>query len=189
MLASGWNQRNYDGFLRLILDGQADLRFWCGREQGCDLKLNQSLRSALDELRAAHGSAPDGWKWGEAHAALAEHVPSTRPAARAVRPEEQQGRRQLQRQRRALRLQRPGQPVQHTDRRDPADGHRPGGLRQLARYALSTRNPACRPTAPPTSTNSGARGACIRIADDAPDATDRQLVLRPPASSSGEPRP
>lgn len=75
LLASGWNQRNYDGFLRLILDGQADLRFWCGQEQGCDLKLNQSLRRALDELRAAHGSAPSGWKWGEAHAALAEHVP------------------------------------------------------------------------------------------------------------------
>uniref|UniRef100_UPI00104D8D46 hypothetical protein n=1 Tax=Pseudomonas aeruginosa TaxID=287 RepID=UPI00104D8D46 len=34
-----------------------------------------------------------------------------------------------------------------------------------------------------------ARGAYIRIADDAPDATDRQLVLRPSASSSGEPRP
>ncbi|MFO6377009.1 hypothetical protein ACLBYN_31175, partial [Pseudomonas aeruginosa] len=34
-----------------------------------------------------------------------------------------------------------------------------------------------------------ARGAYIRIADDAPDATDRQLVLRPSAPSSGEPRP
>ena len=33
---------------------------------------NQSLRRALDELRAAHGSAPSGWRWGEAHAALAE---------------------------------------------------------------------------------------------------------------------
>ena len=84
LLASGWNQRNYDGFLRLILDGQADLRFWCGQEQGCDLKLNQSLRRALDELRAAHGSAPDGWKWGEAHAALAEHVPFHKTPLRAL---------------------------------------------------------------------------------------------------------
>lgn len=79
LLASGWNQRNYDGFLRLILDGQADLRFWCGQEQGCDLKLNQSLRRALDELRAAHGSAPSGWKWARRTPPSPSTCPSTRP--------------------------------------------------------------------------------------------------------------
>lgn len=110
------------------------------------------------------------------------------PVARAVRPEEQQGRRQLQRQRRALRLQRPGQPVQHTDRRDPADGHRPGGLRQLALRAV---HPQFRPAVRRRHRSQRTLGPrrYIRIADDAPDATDRQLVLRPSASSSGEPRP
>ncbi|MDP0651938.1 penicillin acylase family protein, partial [Klebsiella pneumoniae] len=47
-----------------------------------------------------------------------------------------------------------------------------------SRYALSTRNSGL-PFDGATDLNElWARGAYIRIADDAPDATDRQLVLR-----------
>ncbi len=189
LLASGWNQRNYDGFLRLILDGQADLRFWCGQEQGCDLKLNQSLRRALDELRAAHGSAPSGWKWGEAHAALAEHVPFHKTPLRALFD---------------LKNNKGGDNFSvNVGRFDYSDPANPFNTRIAAtlrmvidladfdnsRYALSTRNSGL-PFDGATDLNElWARGAYIRIADDAPDATDRQLVLRPSASSSGEPRP
>lgn len=189
LLASGWNQRNYDGFLRLILDGQADLRFWCGQEQGCDLKLNQSLRRALDELRAAHGSAPSGWKWGEAHAALAEHVPFHKTPLRALFD---------------LKNNKGGDNfsvnVGRFDYSDPANPFHTriaATLRMVidladfdnSRYALSTRNSGL-PFDGATDLNElWARGAYIRIADDAPDATDRQLVLRPSAPSSGEPRP
>ncbi|HBO3948162.1 TPA: penicillin acylase family protein [Pseudomonas aeruginosa] len=189
LLASGWNQRNYDGFLRLILDGQADLRFWCGQEQGCDLKLNQSLRRALDELRAAHGSAPDGWKWGEAHAALAEHVPFHKTPLRTLFD---------------LKNNKGGDNFSvNVGRFDYSDPANPFNTRIAAtlrmvidladfdnsRYALSTRNSGL-PFDGATDLNElWARGAYIRIADDAPDATDRQLVLRPSASSSGEPRP
>ena len=189
LLASGWNQRNYDGFLRLILDGQADLRFWCGQEQGCDLKLNQSLRRALDELRAAHGSAPDGWKWGEAHAALAEHVPFHKTPLRALFD---------------LKNNKGGDNFSvNVGRFDYSDPANPFNTRIAAtlrmvidladfdnsRYALSTRNSGL-PFDGATDLNElWARGAYIRIADDAPDATDRQLVLRPSAPSSGEPRP
>ncbi|MGV8546581.1 hypothetical protein ACV35P_32990, partial [Pseudomonas aeruginosa] len=63
---------------------QADRLFWCGQEQGCARKLNQSLRRAPDGLRAAHGSAPSGWKSGEAHAALAEHGPLHKTPRRAL---------------------------------------------------------------------------------------------------------
>lgn len=189
LLASGWNQRNYDGFLRLILDGQADLRFWCGQEQGCDLKLNQSLRRALDELRAAHGSAPSGWKWGEAHAALAEHVPFHKTPLRTLFD---------------LKNNKGGDNFSvNVGRFDYSDPANPFNTRIAAtlrmvidladfdnsRYALSTRNSGL-PFDGATDLNElWARGAYIRIADDTPDATDRQLVLRPSASSSGEPRP
>ncbi len=65
-------------FMRTVLkEGQGH---WCddrGSEmiESCQQQIAAALESALDELSEQYGSDFNGWRWGTAHAARAEHRP------------------------------------------------------------------------------------------------------------------
>ncbi|WP_017905125.1 penicillin acylase family protein [Pseudomonas asplenii] len=75
LLAAGWNQRNYDAFLNLVLSGKADQGFWCGADDHCQQMLLSSLNLSLQQIRDQYGADVSDWKWGRAHTAVGEHVP------------------------------------------------------------------------------------------------------------------
>ncbi|MBT9268257.1 penicillin acylase family protein [Pseudomonas sp. MG-9] len=74
LLAAGWNQRNYDAFLNLLLSKQADQAFWCGAAD-CQRLLEESLVASLRQIKEKYGDQVSGWHWGQAHQAVSEHVP------------------------------------------------------------------------------------------------------------------
>ncbi|UZE31331.1 penicillin acylase family protein [Pseudomonas asplenii] len=75
LLAAGWNQRNYDAFLNLVLSGKADQGFWCGGADKCQQVLEASLNRSLQQISDKYGADTRAWKWGNAHTAVSEHVP------------------------------------------------------------------------------------------------------------------
>lgn len=75
LLAAGWNQRNYDAFLNLVLSKKADQVFWCGGADNCQRALERSLNLSLQQIKDKYGADVSDWNWGRAHTAVAEHVP------------------------------------------------------------------------------------------------------------------